>query len=214
MGSSKDVTTIYITRHGETECNRNSIVQGRGVDVPLNETGVLQAELLANRLKEQKIDEVYSSTLLRARQTANILVRERENNSITYLRDLEEMSWGEYEGMGRSDDMIAAFNEMKQAWAKRNYGYRIKGGETLLEVQKRGIQAFNSIVRRHTGKTILLVSHGRFIRILLASIVEGYTIDRMGALKQGNTAFNHLMFVDGLYQAEKLNCLDHLEGMS
>lgn len=213
MDSLETSTTLLITRHGETECNKNSIVQGRGVDVPLNQTGISQAEALAHRLKRFDVDEVYASTLLRAKQTAKIIAKGIENNAVTYLNDLEEMSWGVYEGMKLSSELITAFDEMKQAWKNGDYHFRIKGGETLNEVLVRGTRALNFIVEKHAGKNILIVSHGRFIRILLASIMEGYNLGRMGELKQGNTAFNHLILTDGRYKPVILNCIDHLDGV-
>ena len=206
-------TNLFIIRHGETDCNRDHIVQGRGVDVPLNQTGVLQAKALAYRIKNLSLDVFYSSTLLRARQTTKILLEGRNTRSVTYLRDLEEMSWGFYEGMPRSPELAKAFDEMKKAWQKGDYEYRIKEGETLVEVRERGISALNSIVNKHAGKKILLVSHGRFIRIILASVLENHDLSRMKNLKQDNTAFNHLIFGNGKYRAEKLQCIEHLENL-
>ena len=213
MDSLDTKTNLFITRHGETDCNKNAVVQGRGVDVPLNQTGIAQAEALAHKLKQFNIDEVYSSTLLRAKQTAKIIAKRNDKNAITYLRDLEEMSWGFYEGMQLSPELIAAFDEMKQAWSSGNYEFRIKGGETLNEVLERGTNALKAIIDKHVGKNILIVSHGRFIRILLASIMDGYNLGRMGELRQENTAFNHLILTNGRYKPVKINCIDHLDGM-
>ena len=135
---------------------------------------------------------------------------ERGNDSSVFLRDVEEMSWGIYEGMPRNTRLTQAFGEMKEAWAAEDYEFRIQGGESVLDVQKRGVRALNYIVHRHTGKNILVVSHGRFIRILLSTILVGYNLSRMKDLKQDNTAFNQLVFSDGSYRAEKLKCIDHL----
>ena len=126
------------------------------------------------------------------------------------MRDLEEMSWGIYEGMLLSEELKSAFREMRSVWAQGDYGFRIEQGETLLEVQERGISALNYIVNRHAGQKILLVSHGRFIRVLLASIMEDYDLSRMNELKQDNTAFNHIVFKNGRYRAENLQCVLHL----
>jgi len=206
-------TTLYVVRHGETEFNRNHMVQGRGIDAPLNEKGVSQAKALA-RFKDLVVDVAYSSTLLRAKQTARILLERKENIPLGYLRDLEEMSWGIYEGMSQSEELKSAFREMKNAWTQGDYGFRIEQGETLLEVQKRGVNALNYIVNRHAGQKILLVSHGRFIRVLLASILEGYDLSRMNELRQDNTAFNHIVFNNGRYRAENLQCVLHLSDHS
>ena len=206
-------TTLYIVRHGETECNRNHIVQGRGIDVPLNENGISQAKALA-RFKDWEVDVAYSSTLLRAKQTAKIFLEGKDNIPLAYLSDLEEMSWGIYEGMQQSEELKSAFKKMKSAWAQGDYAFRIEQGETLLEVQKRGVSALNYIVSRHAGQKILVVSHGRFIRVLLASLLEGYDLSRMKELRQDNTAFNHIVFNNGQYRAENLRCVLHLSERS
>lgn len=57
-------TTIYLCRHGETDCNANGILQGRSVDAPLNATGLHQAELLADRFKSIELSQIISSTLM------------------------------------------------------------------------------------------------------------------------------------------------------
>lgn len=211
MNTPTDIEThLFIIRHGETEFNRQQMVQGRGVDAALNHTGVLQAEKLAVRLDEHTIDVVFASTLLRAKQTANILVEQRRGIDLTLLRDLEEMSWGVYEGQGRSERLDRAFSEMKNEWRTGNYAFRIEGGETLLEVQSRAVKALQFIVNNHQGNNILLVSHGRFIRILLASVLDGYELGTMSDIRQANTAFNHIVFSGGSYKARLLNCTRHL----
>lgn len=203
-------TTLFIIRHGETEFNRKQIVQGRGVDAALNPTGIQQAKTLAQRLSEFNIDVIYASTLLRAKQTANLLIPARKCTPITLLRDLEEMSWGVYEGQARSHKLSNAFDEMKREWRAGNYGYRIEQGETLLEVQKRGVRAIEYIVEKNAGKNILMVSHGRFIRILLATILDEYELGTMSDIRQYNTAFNHIVFTNKRYKAKTLNCIRHL----
>ena len=71
-------TTLYVVRHGETEFNRKRMVQGRGIDAPLNEKGVSQAKALA-RFRDWDVDVAYSSTLLRAKQTARIFLEGKDN---------------------------------------------------------------------------------------------------------------------------------------
>lgn len=87
---------IYIIRHGQTEQNRRKVLQGRS-DAPLNETGIAQAQEAAGRLRGVSFDAVYSSPLIRAIQTAKIVVPDLE--PIPDDR-LIEMEYGPYEGMG------------------------------------------------------------------------------------------------------------------
>ena len=206
-------TTLYLVRHGETEYNRQHMVQGRGVDAPLNEKGILQAKALAKNLQGKSIDVTYSSTLLRAKQTSEILIQELPHKTLICLRDLEEMSWGIYEGRARSTELDKAFGEMKAEWAKGNYAFKLKEGESLMEVQERGVRALNYIVSKHQGQHILIVSHGRFIRILLSAILDDYNLEGAKDVQQHNTALNHLIYNNDDYQSKTLNCIDHLVGI-
>jgi len=91
-------TTLYFVRHGETDYNRNSIVQGRGVDAPLNERGRRQAEALARRFAAVPLDAIYASPLRRALETAEAVRRYHPDVPFFQVVDLEEMDWGELEG--------------------------------------------------------------------------------------------------------------------
>ena len=92
-------TTLYLVRHGETDFNRRGIVQGKGVNAPLNETGRMQAVSLASALKPVRFGAIYASTLLRARQTAEIVAEMQGfEDEITHRDGLNEISWGVLEG--------------------------------------------------------------------------------------------------------------------
>lgn len=204
-------THLYLVRHGETDFNRRRMVQGRGVDAPLNAEGQAQARALAARVGKMKVDAIYASTLLRARETASFVANVHPGVPVTYLRDLEEMSWGIYEGQSQSPEMRAAFDNMRSEWLGGNYDYRAKDGESVYEVQARGKQAISHIVEKHPGEHVLVVAHGRFLRILLATLLREYGLARMEEIKHANTGLNHLVFSDDSYNAHLLNCTSHLE---
>lgn len=204
-------THLYLVRHGETDFNRKRMVQGRGIDAPLNTEGQAQAKALAARVSKMKVDAIYASTLLRARETASFVANVHPGVPITFLRDLEEMSWGIYEGRGQSPEMRAAFDKMRSEWSSGNYDYRAEEGESVYEVQARGKQAISHIVDQHAGEHVLVVAHGRFLRILLATLLGEYGLARMEEIKHANTGLNHLVFSDDSYNAHLLNCTSHLE---
>ena len=209
--AENDITNLYLVRHGETDHNLNHIVQGRGVNVPLNETGIFQAKALASLMKSVPLDAIYSSTLLRAAQTARVIVEQSNIDAISFISDLEEMSWGLYEGRSASIELKEAFSEMKNAWKNGIYSYEIPEGETLLQVQKRGLKALDYIIKKHVGQNVLVVAHGRFNQIVLASILQEFGLERMEDLKQNNCALNHVVISGKKIWAEKLNSVDHLE---
>lgn len=204
-------TTFYLVRHGETEYNRQRIVQGRGVDTPLNGTGRRQAEAVAQRLAEVPLDVMYTSTLRRAIQTAEPIVRTHPDVPIYRLADLEEMGWGVFEGTAPSSQRRAAFEDMYARWHRGEFDFRIEGGESILDVQARGRRAMRHILDRHRGKTILVVTHGRYLRVLLATLLEDYGLERMHEIEHTNTGVNKLTLRDDCFEANLLNCTAHLE---
>lgn len=204
-------TLLYFVRHGETEYNRRRIVQGRGIDSVLNETGQAQADALAQRLASVPFDAIYASTLRRARQTARILARPHQDVAVSHLEDLEEMAWGVYEGAHPSPDREEELGAIKQRWRKGAFHEAIEGGESILDVQRRALRAVDHILERETGRTVLVVTHGRFLRIVLASLLDEYGLERMHELPHSNTAVNRLICRAGTFEADLLNCTAHLD---
>lgn len=204
-------TVFYFVRHGQTEYNRNRIVQGRGIDSSLNPTGEAQAAALARRLRDVSSDAIYASTLRRAFQTAEPLARLQPHAPVYRLADLEEMSWGIYEGQSTTPGLLAMFESMQGLWAQGRYEQPIDGGESILDVQRRALRAIDHMLARHAGETLLVVTHGRFLRVLLASLLDDYGLARMQDIRHANTAVNRIVHRDGCYEAEMLNCTKHLE---
>ncbi|WP_456429519.1 histidine phosphatase family protein [Rhodocaloribacter sp.] len=208
---SETETVLYVVRHGETEYNRRRIVQGRKIDATLNEAGRRQAAALARRLAGERLDAIYASTLRRARETADAVAAKHPGIPVRHLRDLEEMSWGDYEGRPIDEHVLAMYEKMEALWQAGDFSRPVTGGESIAEVQERGLKALDHILTRHRGKTVLVVAHGRFIRVLLASILPGYGLERMREIKHANTGVNRLRFGAGAPAADLLNCTAHLE---
>ncbi len=205
-------TTFYFVRHGETEHNRRGIVQGRGVDASLNATGRAQAAAVARRLADVSFAAIYASTLRRAAETAEVIAHLHDGVPWHQLRDLEEMAWGVYEGRPFSPDVAYVFEGIKARWRRGDFGYRIEGGESILDVQRRGLRAVERVLERHAGETVLVVTHGRFLRVVLASLLDDYGLERMHEIAHANTGVNVLIWHAGRFEAERLNCVAHLEG--
>ena len=98
---------------------------------------------------------------------------------------------------------------MKQRWHDGEHDFHVEQGESLTQVQTRGLAAIQRIVQAEAGQHILVVAHGRFLRILLASLLQDYGIKRMEELEHSNTGVNYLIHTNGLYQADYLNCTSH-----
>lgn len=209
--ASGEATHLYLVRHGETEYNRRGVVQGGGIDSTLNETGFSQAEALAGRLAEVSVDTVYASTMRRAKQTADVLAGPHEPVSTTYLRDLKEMDWGVFEGEPPSDERDKAMGAVKDRWRDGQYDHVIEGGESIRDVEARARRAMDRIVAQEAGNTVLVVTHGRYLRVLLASHLSDYGLGDMHRLDHANTCVNRVVHADGQFRADLLNCTAHLE---
>ena len=203
-------TTLYLVRHGETEHNRRNIIQGGGVDSELNAAGRAQAEALARRLRSVSFDALYASTLRRARQTADILARPHEPLTRTHLHDLSEMDWGVFEGEPPSEERDALMKALKSKWRDGAYDRAVEGGESIRDVQERAQRAIRHILTREVGRTVLVVTHGRYLRVLLATILDDYGLKHMQELGHSNTCVNRVVVEEGRAWADLQNCTAHL----
>ena len=144
-------TIIYAARHGETSLNAQERVCG-GIDLPLTDKGLQQAEELATLLKDKGIQAIYCSDMIRARQTAETVGRALGLRPTADAR-LREMRFGSLEQCLRDD---AEFNRRKQVFAERFPG----GGESILHGAHRVYSFLDEILTACEGRTILIVSHG------------------------------------------------------
>ncbi len=208
-------TTLYLIRHGETDANRARRVQGRGLDLPLNATGAAQAECLGERFESVPLDAVHASPLVRARQTADAIAA-RHGLPVGTDADLEEIGWGVLEGKDATEATNEAFAGLYRAWNAGDFDARLDGGESVREVQTRVVAAWRRIVgeRADADRHIAVVSHGRTIRVLLASLLRAdapEALAHMHDYQHANTSVNVLeVEIDGRVRAVHLNCTAHL----
>jgi broad specificity phosphatase PhoE len=195
-----------MVRHGETEWNRLRRVQGIS-DIPLNERGLAQAEALGRRLTREPIRAIYSSPLVRARQTAEAIARPH-GLTIEILPGLAELHQGDLEGKAIGE-MMAAHADLLAAFAKDPTDVRIPGGETMGEVQARAWDAFTGVLGRHASGSVALVGHNMTNLALLCRFL-GMELSRFRRLTQSSTGLTILeRGVQGLH-LRLLNDLSHL----
>lgn len=150
-------TGIILIRHGETDWNDQGRIQGH-LPVPLNARGMAQAEALAARLRDDSFDAVYSSDLLRARQTAEAIAR-ISGHEIRLDERLREWDLGMLSGMLRTE---AERDHPHIARIYRDYlvDEIIPRGESIRQRYERITAAVSDIAARHRGESVLIVSHG------------------------------------------------------
>lgn len=201
-------THLFIARHGETDYNRNGLLQGRGIDASLNETGQSQARLLAEYLSNYEPNSVISSSLKRAWQTASFY-GERNNLAIEKNRDLDEMDFGDFEGTAMKE-ISKELDDLQNGWRNGDISLRVPGGESPKEVFDRADFAARSYINGTESGTVMLFIHGRLIRILLSEWL-GYGLKNMHKIEHQNGAVNHLIYKKGSFEPVYLNKTDHLE---
>ncbi|MEJ2264273.1 MAG: histidine phosphatase family protein [Anaerolineales bacterium] len=161
------MTQLVLIRHGETDWNVEGRYQGQA-DPPLNARGMAQAERLAEELEQTGLEVLYTSPLLRARQTAEI-VCEDLGIPLQVEPRLMEIHQGDWQTRLRRE-IEELYPEVFRRWEMEPWQVTPPKGEHLMQVQKRVNAAVDEIVTRHTSQTIGIVAH----RIPIALIKVRY----------------------------------------
>jgi broad specificity phosphatase PhoE len=199
---------ILLVRHGETSWNLEGRFQGRS-DVPLNQKGKDQANALAFALKGESLTAIYSSPLVRAKETAHLIKVFHPSVPLFEEEALSEMDLGEFEGI-EGPRWAAEYAEFRTAWKENPASVRMPGGESLQEVQERAMNALERIAGSHPlESTLLLCSHNFVILTILCHALE-IPLDRFRELRQGTAALNVLYKQGERYRAEVVNDRSHL----
>lgn len=182
--NQKTFCYLYLLRHGETDWNVKNLVQGHS-DIPLNKNGEKQAKQLAKKLKRIKFSAVFSSDLLRAKKTAEIIAVEHNLTVIT-KQVLRERDFGDLEGKP---------NQWFEIWQKKlekgvknltakekDLIKKIKNrAESDEELMTRFIPFLRQVALAYPGKKILIVTHGGILRVFLL---------KLGFFKDEEESFN------------------------
>lgn len=205
-------TTVLLARHGETDLNRDHVIQGGGVDAEINALGRQQAALLGAELARRfDITAMYSSTLRRAKQTASI-VGDKLGLQPGVEKDLEEMNFGDWEGL-RREDVIDGIREIYGRWSEGESDLRLPNGESPDDVVARSRPKVEEIADRHSGSTVLLILHGRMMRILISNLLSrSASVLNKGIIK--NTAWYELKWDGKGFELVHENMAGHLESLS
>ena len=205
------MTLIVLVRHGETEWNRVERFRGRA-DVPLNDTGLAQAEATARRITaEWQPAAIYSSPLSRAVRTAEAIARPL-GLPVQIHRGLADIDYGRWQGL-TPDEARAQWPEEVDAWYRTPEAAQIPGGETLTALRVRTMDAVRGLAARHQGTTIVLVGHTVVNRAILLGAL-GLRSYGFWRLKQDPCAIN-VLEVDGHeFTLVSMNDTCHLKGMS
>jgi phosphoserine phosphatase len=201
------MSSIYLVRHGQTAWNREEIFRGR-TDIPLDETGLKQAELAGEYLKEVEIEAIYSSPLSRALETAEKIAR-FHNLKVQPLEGIIDMSFGNWEGHAHQE-IKKNDSEIYGQWVETPHLVRLPGGESLDDVRVRSMAALDEVIRKHPGKALILVSHRVVNKVLICGIL-GLDNSHFWQISQDPTAINLIQRRNRKYILSLMNEICHLK---
>lgn len=202
--------TFYFIRHGQTDLNLRGIVQGRGVNSPLNENGFKQAQAFFEAYKHVPFDKIYTSTLLRTKQTVEPFVQ--LGIPTEELVGLDEISWGIYEGQEQNEDIMRGFDDLVRAWRNNELDAAVERGESPNALIMRQKEAIAYMLNQADEKTVLVCMHGRALRILLCHFTE-ISACKMDDFPHTNTALYILEYADGKFRIVDHYNTKHLENL-
>jgi len=201
------IKTLYIVRHGQTELNRQGIVQGRGMNTDLNDEGRKQAGQFFNAYKDVPFDKIYISNLKRTQQSIQQFI----DLGISYekLEGLDEMAWGILEGTESTPENKSAFLKIIRDWVGGKLDSSFEGGESPNQVKERQEKAMETIMSHPDEKTVLICMHGRAMRLLLCWLT-GKPLTEMETFPHQNLVLYKLTYDGADFQIAEFNNAQHL----
>jgi len=200
-------TWIYLVRHGQTVWNEEGKLCGSS-DVPLSDEGLVQAQKVAARMKNVNLSAIYSSPLLRARQTAEAIAS-HHNLPVQVEPDLREVDYGEWEGL-KVDEAMEKFPELERLRREDPMNFVAPKGEPMKNFAQRVIAAVQRIALRHPDETICIVAHQTVNRFVLCWVLQmDFRLWRQ--LRQDPACVNLLQVrEDGMWRVCLVNDTCHL----
>ena len=161
------MTEIILARHGETEWNVAEVFRGR-IDVDLNQTGLKQAELLAEYLRGVNIDAVCSSPLKRALNTAEMIAGHHKLE-VEIASGLTDFDFGKWQGLPLQE-VKNSYKKLYAQWIKNPHLLQMPDGENLSGVRERALAVVDEAVAKYK-ETVILVSHRVVNKVLICALL-------------------------------------------
>ena len=161
------MTEIILARHGETEWNVKEVFRGR-VDTELNETGIKQAQLLAEYLSSTKIQAISSSPLKRASKTAETIAGYHKLD-VEIAPGLIDFDYGKWQGLPHQE-VKDKYKELYAEWINSPNRVKIPAGESLNDVRKRAMSVVDDVIAKYKG-AVVLVAHRVVNKVLICALL-------------------------------------------
>ncbi|MEM8546084.1 MAG: histidine phosphatase family protein [Cyanobacteria bacterium P01_H01_bin.119] len=207
---------LLLVRHGETDWNRDKRFQGQ-MDIPLNDKGRSQGQKAAEFLKTIPIDAAVSSSMVRPKETAELILQHHPDIELTLDDGLREISHGAWEGLFEAD-IEAGYPGLLKQWQNSPETVQMPQGENLQDVWQRAIAAWRAIVAAHSHSdqkvTVLVAAHDAVNKAILCHVV-GFGPEQFWTFKQGNGAVSVIDYPNGVDSPpvlKAMNITTHLSG--
>lgn len=204
-----DGTRVALIRHGQTAWNEGAgeeRFRGR-TDLPLDEVGHAQAAAVANRLKAEPMAALYTSPLLRARQTLAPLASALGLAAQPH-DGLIDIHYGQFQGLTHSEAAVA-YPEVHALWRSSPGRVRFPSGEALADVRARFVALLDELAARHPGQMVALLGHQIVNKVAVCTLL-GLDLDQIGRIQQDTCGLDIFQRVGGVWHTLRLNDTCHL----
>jgi len=198
---------LILIRHGETYWNETRKFQGFS-DPELSPKGWIQAQKLANSLREEQLSMIYSSPLQRARQTAEYISR-YHSCPLAVVEELKELNQGQLEGLTVAD-LQRDYQDFFKKWIAEPESTQLPEGESLGSLQNRAWKAIERIIADHPEDTVAVVAHS-FVNLTIICRILGLPLNHFRRLRQDAAAKNLVEFSAKGYVLHYINDTCHLK---
>ena len=200
---------VLFVRHGLTDYNVARKLQG-WLDIPLNEAGEIQAGLLGRRLSAFSIDAIYSSDLQRTMGTARLIAGLHQPPLAPIaVPGLREFNYGRWSGMNFSD-IEEKYPDEVAAWRENTRDMVLPEGESIAQFSNRVQQTLREILFIHDQQTLLIVTHGGVIRMLLCAAL-GLPSEEYGKFRAESTSLTEIHYNQSSARLSSVNDTAHLQ---
>jgi broad specificity phosphatase PhoE len=197
---------VYLVRHGATDWNQAGRIQGQ-LDVPLNAEGRAQAQLVAQRLVSVAATALYSSDLLRAYETAQI-IGQATGLAVIQKPGLREMHFGTWQGL-TVQQIRERDPEIYAARRENPYEVPPPGGQTWQQFYQQAVRTLHDILQETDAQRLIVATHSGVCTVLgLEALGLGYTGKR--TFGNANCAVHTIAIEGERWQAVALNDVSHL----
>ncbi|MGE5544906.1 MAG: histidine phosphatase family protein [Bacillota bacterium] len=200
---------LILVRHGSTIWNAEGRYQGT-IDIPLSDQGRREARMVAERLRNEDIKAVYSSNLIRARETAEIIASPH-GLPVKVIPELGEINFGDWEGLTAQEIKDRFGEDAYRTWLTDPVNADISRGDHITEFAERVVQGFNQIIQAHPEDTVVIATHGGALMVLGCHL-HGEDLSCFRKYYHHNAAISVVEVEGDVFRIKQLNCQEHLQG--